>query len=47
MIPLKSKGEIILFRRDWRAAMRGRGFLGRNGRPNWTPKRKVTNDRSK
>lgn len=38
---LAKKGQRILFRREWRASMK-RGFLGRNGRPNWTPpKRKV------
>lgn len=40
MNPLE-RGVKILFRREWRANMKGRGFLGRNGRPNWTPRRKV------
>jgi hypothetical protein len=46
MNPLKRKGEVIMFRRDWRAAIKGTRFTGRNGRSTWTGK-KGTNDRSK
>lgn len=45
MNPLK-KGEKILFRREWRASIKGTKFTGRNGRSTWLGKtalRKVEN----
>jgi hypothetical protein len=34
----KVKGEVRLFRREWRAAIKGTKFTGRNGRSTWTGK---------